>query len=148
MKTPPFAKAKVLLTILPANVRSIMTLSKLVTVMTIILNATFRPGVKITDTIRHLVLFLNMLTLPVQVTGLCTNNAKLTMPVLVRILVMSTLVLPDRSSKKHLAAALMIHLTEPAALHPDVRRILRCLLHPMEQTVLTAVSILATTPAT
>ena len=121
---PPLAKAKVLLTILPANVRSIMTLSKLVTVMIIILNATLRPGVKITDTIRHLVLFLNMLTLPVQVTGLCTNNAKLTMPVLVRIQVIKTLVLPDRSLKRPPAAVLMIHLTEPAALHPAVRHIL------------------------
>ena len=120
---PPFAKAKVLLTILPANVRSIMTLSKLVTVMTIILNAMLRHGVKITDTIRHLVPFLNMLTSLAQVTGLCTNNAKLTMPELVRILVMSTLVLPDRSSKKHLAAALMIHHMVPAVRRQNVRLI-------------------------
>ena len=148
MKILFFAKAKVLLTILPANVRSIMPLSKLVTVMIIILNATFRPGVKITDTIRHLVLFLNMLTLPVQVTGLCTKDVKPIMTVLVRILVMSTLVLPDRSLKRPPAAALMIHHMVPAVRRPDVRRILRCLLHLMARTARMAASIPVITPAT
>ena len=124
MKILFFAKAKVLPIMLPVNVRTITLKSVNVPVTTIILNVTLKPGVKITDTIRHLVLFLNMLTLPVQVTGLCTNNAKLTMPVLVRTPDIPTHVPPGRSLKRPPAAVLMIHLTEPAALHPAVRHIL------------------------
>ena len=52
-----------------------------------------------------------------------------------------------RSLKRIQAAVLMIHPTEPAVRRPDVRLILRCLLHPMEQTALTVANILATTPA-
>ena len=145
---PPFAKAKVLLTILPANVRSIMTLSKLVTVMIIILNATLRPGVKITDTIRHLVLFLNMLTSLAQVTQLYTKDVKPIMTGLARKQDIQTPARQDRSLKRPPAAALMIHHMVPAVRRQDVRRILRCLLHPMEQTARMAASIPVITPAT
>ena len=45
------------------------------------------------------------------------------MPELVRILVMSTLVLPVRNSKTLPDDVLMIPLTEPAVRRPDVRLI-------------------------
>ena len=55
---------------------------------------------------------------------------------------------PGRNSKRIPDVALMIHPTEPAVRRPDVRRILRCLLHPMEQTAQMAASIPVTTPVT
>ena len=45
-----------------------------------------------------------------------------------------------RSLKRTPAAAPMIHHMVPAVHRPDVRRILRCLLHPMEQTAQMAAS--------
>ena len=124
MKILFFAKAKVLLIMLPENARSIMPLSKLVTVMTIILNATLRPGVKITDTTQPHVPFQTMLTSLAQVTQLYTKVVKETMTGLARKQVLPSPVRQVRSSKKHLAAALMIHHMVPAVRRPDVRRIL------------------------
>ena len=69
------------------------------------------------------VLFPNMLTNLVRVTILCIKDVRPTMTELVRILVMSTLVLPVRNSKTLPAAALMIHPTEPVVRRQDVRLI-------------------------
>ena len=67
---------------------------------------------------------------------------------LVRKPVLPSPVRQVRSLKRTQAAVLMIHPTELAVRRPDVRRILRCLLHLTVQTAQMAASILATTPAT
>ena len=100
-------------TMLTASVRNIMPMSENVPVTTIILNATPRSGVNKMDITRPHAPFLNMLTLLVRVTVLFTNNARLTIPALVRIQVILTLVLPVRNLKRTPAVALMIILTEP-----------------------------------
>ena len=82
---------------LPANVRSIMPLSELVTGMTIILNVMLRLGVNKTDITRQPVLFRTMLTSPAPVTALSIKVVKETMTGLVKNSIIQRLVLPDRS---------------------------------------------------
>ena len=120
---PNIARTKVILIILPDNVHNITPLSELVTVMTIILNAMLRHGVNKTVITLQPAPFRSMLMNLVRVTTLYIKTVRQIMPELVRILVMSTLVLPVRNSKTLPDDALMIPLTEPAVRRQDVRLI-------------------------
>ena len=148
MKIPLFVKATASPTMLTANVRNIMPMPENVPVTTIILNATPRSGVNKTDITRPHAPFLNMLTLLVRVTVLFTNNAKLTIPALVRIQVILTLVLPVRSLKRTPAVALMIILTGPVVNRQVVPLILLLPLPTTVRTAPTAANIPVITPAT
>ena len=133
---------------LTANVRNIMPMPENVPVTTIILNATPRSGVNKTDITLPHAPFLNMLTLLVRVTVLFTNKARLTIPALVGIQVILTLVLPVRSLKRTPAVALMIILTEPVVNRQVVPIILLLLLRTTARTAPTAANIPVITPAT
>ena len=148
MKIPLFVKATASPTMLTVSVRNIMPMPENVPVMTIILNAMPRSGVNKTDITRPHVPFLNMLTLLVRVTVLFTNNARLTIPALVGIQVILTLVLPVRSLKRTPAVALMIILTEPVVNRQVVPLILLLLLRTTVRTAPTAANIPVITPAT
>ena len=148
MKIPLFVKATASPTMLTVSVRNIMPMPENVPVMTIILNAMPRSGVNKTDITRPHVPFLNMLTLLVRVTVLFTNNARLTIPALVRIQVILTLVLPVRSLKRTPDDALMIILTEPVVNRQVVQLILLLLLRTTVRTAPTAANIPVITPAT
>ena len=140
-------KKKVILITLPANVRSIMPKSVLVPAMTITLNAMPNNGAKTTDIIRLLVLFLNMSTNNARTEKLIINNAKPTMTGLVKNLDTPKLVLPVRNFIKIPDVALMILLTAPVALLPDVRVIPLHLILLTVPTVLTDANIPVIIPA-
>ena len=122
MKILPFVKAKALPIMLPVNVRSIMPLSELVTVMTIISNVTPRLGVNKTDITQQLVLFRNMSTALVRVTVLCIKAVKPIMTVLVKIPALPRLARPAKNCMPA-DAVLMITHTVPAVNLPVVRQI-------------------------